>query len=49
LKTTLDVPDPLWNKFEHTALDREGRGGKRNAIMCKLIQGYIDGKFPVKA
>ena len=49
LKTTLEVPDALWNDFAMKALEKEKKSGKRNAIVLKLIKGYLEGRFQVRA
>ena len=49
LKTTIEVPETLWNAFATESIKREKRSGKRNAIICKMIALYNDGKLQVKA
>ncbi len=48
LKTTIDVPEDLWNKFATESIRREKRSGKRNAIICKAIQLYVDEDLDIK-
>ena len=49
LKTTIEVPETLWNAFATESIKREKRSGTRNAIICKMIALYNDGKLRVKA
>ena len=49
MKTTIEVPETLWNAFAIESIKREKRSGTRNAIICKMIALYNDGKLQVKA
>jgi hypothetical protein len=47
LKTTIDIPDEIWNRFATLSIEKTGRSGQRNKIINKLIQLYNDGKVKV--
>jgi hypothetical protein len=49
LKTTIEVPEALWNEFATKSIEKEKRSGKRNAIICKMIALYNEGKLQVRA
>lgn len=49
LKTTIQVPEELWNAFANKTIEVEKRSGKRNAIICNMIKLYVSGKLKVSA
>lgn len=49
LKTTITVEPDQWQKFQQKVLAKEKQARKLNAVVNKLIEGYVDGRFDVRA
>lgn len=49
LKTTITVDPKRWQAFQIQVMKKEGQARRLNAVICKLIDGYTNGTFEVKA
>ena len=49
MKTTITVEPEKWKRFQQKVLANEGQARKLNGVINKLIDGYTDGQFKVRA
>jgi hypothetical protein len=49
VKTTIIVPDSLYEQFSRATFQQTKKNRMMNVVIRELIRGYVEGRFEVEA